>query len=337
MRKSRTLALAGFAGLWCAGIAAGQSINAAGATFPNAIYSQWFNEFKNKTGAQINYQSIGSGAGIQQLTAGTVDFGASDVPMTDAQIADLKVKPLHFPTVLGGVAIIYNVPGISQQLKVSADTLAGIFLGKIGKWNDAAIAKDNPGVRLPSQDILVVHRSDGSGTTFVFTDYLSSVSAEWKSKVGAAPSPKWPAGTGQKGSDGVSGMVKSTPGSIGYVELIYATQNKISYATLKNKSGAFVNADAAAVTAAAAGAAKAMPADFRVSIVNAPGKAAYPISTFTWLLIPSQIPDAAKRKAITNFLQWMLNDGQKEAEGLGYAPLPKEVVAKELKQISLVK
>ncbi|MGO9969910.1 MAG: phosphate ABC transporter substrate-binding protein PstS [Bryobacteraceae bacterium] len=337
MRKSRTLALAGFAGLWFAGIAAGQSINAAGATFPNAIYSQWFNEFKNKTGAQINYQSIGSGAGIQQLTAGTVDFGASDAPMTDAQIAELKVKPLHFPTVLGGVAIIYNVPGVSQQLKFSADTVAGIFLGKIGKWNDAAIAKDNPGVKLPSQEIVVVHRSDGSGTTFVFTDYLGAVSAEWKSRVGTAPSPKWPAGTGQKGSDGVSGMVKQTPGSIGYVELIYATQNKISYATLKNKSGAFVNADANAVTAAAAGAAKAMPADFRVSIVDAPGKGAYPISTFTWLLIPSRIPDAAKRKAIANFLQWMLTDGQKEAEGLGYAPLPKEVVAKELKQISLVK
>jgi len=337
MRKSRTLALAGFAGLWFAGIAVGQSINAAGATFPNAIYSQWFNEYKNKTGVQINYQSIGSGAGIQQLTAGTVDFGASDVPMTDAQIAELKVKPLHFPTVLGGVAIIYNVPGVSQQLKFSADTLAGIFLGKIGKWNDAAIAKDNPGVKLPSDEIVVVHRSDGSGTTFVFTDYLSAVSPEWQSKVGKAPSPKWPAGTGQKGSDGVSGMVKSTPGSIGYVELIYATQNKIAYATLKNKSGAFANADANAVTAAAAGAAKAMPADFRVSIVNAPGKGAYPISTFTWLLIPSQIPDAAKRKAITNFLQWMLTDGQKEAVGLGYAPLPKEVVTKELKQISLVK
>jgi phosphate transport system substrate-binding protein len=331
------LALAGLAGLWFAGIAVGQSvsINAAGATFPNAIYSQWFNEFK-KT-AEINYQSIGSGAGIQQLTSGTVDFGASDVPMTDEQIGKLKVKPLHFPTVLGGVAIIYSVPGTSKQLRFSSDTLAGIFLGKIAKWNDPAIVKDNPGLKLPSDDIVVVHRSDGSGTTFVFTDYLSAVSPEWKSKVGAAASPKWPAGTGQKGSDGVSGMVKSTPMSIGYVELIYATQNKIAYAALKNKSGEFVNADAAAVTAAAAGAAKAMPADFRVSIVDAPGKTAYPISTFTWLLIPSQIPDAAKHKAIVAFLKWMLTDGQKEAIGLGYAPLPKEVVTKELKQIDLVK
>jgi len=329
--------LAGLAGLWFAGIAVGQSvsINAAGATFPNAIYSQWFNEFK-KT-AEINYQSIGSGAGIQQLTSGTVDFGASDVPMTDEQIGKLKVKPLHFPTVLGGVAIIYSVPGTSKQLRFSSDTLAGIFLGKIAKWNDPAIVKDNPGLKLPSDDIVVVHRSDGSGTTFVFTDYLSAVSPEWKSKVGAAASPKWPAGTGQKGSDGVSGMVKSTPMSIGYVELIYATQNKIAYAALKNKSGEFVNADAAAVTAAAAGAAKAMPADFRVSIVDAPGKTAYPISTFTWLLIPSQIPDAAKHKAIVAFLKWMLTDGQKEAIGLGYAPLPKEVVTKELKQIDLVK
>lgn len=329
--------MAGLAGLWFAGIAVGQSvsINAAGATFPNAIYSQWFNEFK-KT-AEINYQSIGSGAGIQQLTSGTVDFGASDVPMTDEQIGKLKVKPLHFPTVLGGVAIIYSVPGTSKQLRFSSDTLAGIFLGKIAKWNDPAIVKDNPGLKLPSDDIVVVHRSDGSGTTFVFTDYLSAVSPEWKSKVGAAASPKWPAGTGQKGSDGVSGMVKSTPMSIGYVELIYATQNKIAYAALKNKSGEFVNADAAAVTAAAAGAAKAMPADFRVSIVDAPGKTAYPISTFTWLLIPSQIPDAAKHKAIVAFLKWMLTDGQKEAIGLGYAPLPKEVVTKELKQIDLVK
>jgi phosphate transport system substrate-binding protein len=257
--------------------------------------------------------------------------------MTDKQIADLKVKAYHFPTVLGGVVIVYNLPGVSQQLKFSPDVLTDIYLGKIGKWNDARIAKDNPGVKLPADEIGVVHRSDGSGTTFVFTDYLSSVSPEWKTRVGAAPSPKWPTGTGQKGNDGVSGMVKQTPGSIGYVELIYATQNKIAYASLKNKSGAFVNATAATVTAAAAGVAKSMPADFRVSIVNAPGKEAYPISTFTYLLIPSQIPDVAKRKAITNFLTWMLQDGQKEAEGLGYAPLPKEVVAKELKQIALVK
>ena len=338
MRKRRTLALAVCAGLWFAGVAVGQSvaIKAAGATFPNAIYSQWFNEFK-KTGAEINYQPVGSGAGIQQLMAGKVDFGASDVPLTNAQIAEMKVKPLHFPTVLGGVAIIYNLTGVSRQLQFSAGTLAGIYLGKIGKWNDPAIAQDNPGVNLPSDEIVVVHRSDGSGTTFVFTDYLSLVNADWKSAVGAAPSPKWPTGTGKEGSDGVSEMVKSTPNSIGYVELIYATQNKIAYAALKNADGEFVNADAAAVTAAASGAAKGMPADFRVSIVNAPGKASYPISTFTYLLVPSQIPDAGKRKAIADFLHWMLTDGQKEAEGLGYAPLPKEVIARELKQVARVK
>jgi phosphate transport system substrate-binding protein len=338
MKKSQTLALTVFAGLWFAGVAIGQSvsINAAGATFPNAIYSQWFNEFK-KTGAEIDYQSVGSGAGIQQLLAGKVDFAASDVPLTDAQIREMKVKPLHFPTVLGGVAIIYNLPGVSRQLHISADTLAGIFLGKIGKWNDPAIVQDNPGVSLPSDEIAVVHRSDGSGTTFVFTDYLSLVSADWKSAVGAATAPTWPAGTGKEGSDGVAEMVKGTPNSIGYVELIYATENKIAYAALKNATGAFVNADPAAVTAAGAGAAKGMPSDFRVSIVNAPGKASYPISTFTYLLIPSQIPDAGKRKAITDFLHWMLTEGQKEAASLGYASLPKEVVAKELKQVALVK
>jgi phosphate transport system substrate-binding protein len=318
-------------------IAGAQSINAAGATFPNPIYSRWFDEFKNKTGAQINYQSIGSGAGIQQLTAGTVDFGASDVPMTDEQIAGLKIKALHFPTVLGGVVMIYNLPGVSQELRFSPESLSGIYLGKIVKWNDSQLVKDNPGVKLPGDDIVVVHRSDGSGTTFVFTDYLAKVSPEWKSKVGAAPSPKWPTGSGQKGSDGVSGMVKQTPGSIGYVELIYATNNKMAYGSLKNSSGVFLKANAETVTAAAAGAAKAMPADFRVSITNAPGKNAYPISTFTWLLIPSHIQDAAKEKAITGFLSWMLADGQKECASLGYAPLPKEIVTKELKQIALVK
>ena len=331
-----SLALAGLMAV-AAPFAAAQQINAAGATFPAVIYQKWFDEYhKMHADVQINYQSIGSGGGIAQLTAGTVEFGASDMPMTDEQISKLSVKPLHFPSVLGGVVPTYNIAGITQELKFTSETLSGIFLGSITKWNDPRLAKDNPGVKFPNEDIQVVHRSDGSGTTFVWTDYLSKVNPDWKSKVGANTSVNWPVGLGGKGNEGVAGMVKQTPNSIGYVELIYAVQNKMAYGSVKNASGNFVKADFNTVTEAAAAAAKTMPDDFRVSITNAAGKNAYPISTFTWLLIPSHIPDAAKAKTIKAFLQWMLADGQKYAAGLSYASLPKEVIAKEVKQIAKI-
>src|SRR5579862_3440433 len=313
-----------------------ETINAAGATFPAPIYQKWFEAYrKAHPEVQINYQSVGSGAGIQQLTQGTVDFGASDMPMTDDQISKItKFKVLHFPTVLGGVVPVYNLPGLSAELKFSGDTLAAVFLGKINKWNDAALKKDNPGANLPNEDITVVHRSDGSGTSFVWSDYFSKVSPEWKSKVGASTSVNWPVGLGGKGNEGVAGLVKQTPNSIGYVELIYAVQNKMSYGSVRNAAGTFVKADFNTVSEAAAGAAKNMPDDFRVSITNAPGKNAYPISTFTWLLIPEKIEDSAKRKAIIGFLQWMMTSGQKEATSLSYAPLPQAVVMKEEKQLA---
>ena len=336
--KTWSLALAGMLLAAAAPLATAQRINAAGATFPAVIYQKWFDEYhKLHADVQINYQSIGSGGGIAQLTSGTVDFGASDMPMTDEQISKLKVKPLHFPSVLGGVAPTYNIAGVTQDLKFTAETLSGIFLGAITKWNDPRLAKDNPGVKFPNADIEVVHRSDGSGTTFVWTDYLSKVSPEWKSKVGSNTSVNWPVGLGGKGNEGVAGTVKQTPNSIGYVELIYAVQNHMAYGSVKNAAGAFVKADFNSVTEAASGAAKNIPDDFRVSITNAAGKGAYPISTFTWLLIPSQIPDAAKRQAIKGFLQWMLADGQKFTAGLSYASLPKEVMAKESKQIAAIR
>jgi phosphate transport system substrate-binding protein len=337
MKKMKmSLALAGLVAI-AAPLATAQHINAAGATFPAVIYQKWFDEYhKMHADVQINYQSIGSGGGIAQLTAGTVEFGASDMPMTDEQISKLSVKPLHFPSVLGGVVPTYNIAGITQELKFTGETLSGIFLGTITKWDDPRLAKDNPGVKFPNEDIQVVHRSDGSGTTFVWTDYLSKISPDWKSKVGANTSVNWPVGLGGKGNEGVAGTVKQTPNSIGYVELIYAVQNKMAYGSVKNASGAFVKADFNTVTEAAAAAAKNMPDDFRVSITNAAGKNAYPISTFTWLLIPSHIPDAAKAKTIKAFLQWMLADGQKYAAGLSYASLPKEVIAKEVKQIAKV-
>jgi phosphate transport system substrate-binding protein len=312
-------------------------INGAGATFPYPIYGKWFDEYTRvDRDAQINYQSIGSGGGIRQFTEGTVDFGASDMPMTDEQIGKCRQKPLHFPTVLGGLVPTYNISGVAQDLKFTPEILAGIYLGAIKKWNDPELKKVNPGVNFPDAEILVVHRSDGSGTTFVWTDYLSKVSPEWKKRVGANTSVKWPVGLGAKGNEGVAGLVKQSPNSIGYVELIYALQNKLPYGYLRNSAGTFLKADLASVTNAAAGAAKAMPADFRVSITNAPGQKAYPIVSFTWLLIPSKIEDAAKKKAIVTFLHWMLTDGQKYTASLGYAPLPKEVVAKEEKQISLI-
>jgi phosphate transport system substrate-binding protein len=332
--KATYLALVVAAG---ASAAAAQQITAAGATFPAPIYQKWFNDYhKLHPNIQINYQSIGSGAGVQQLTSGTVDFGASDYTMTDQQLSKIKVHTLHFPTVLGGVVPVYNLPG-NPDLKFRGETLAGVFLGSIKKWNDPALAKDNPGVKLPAEDIVVVHRSDGSGTTFIWTDYLSKISPEWKMKVGANGSVAWPVGLASKGNEGVAGTVKQTPYSLGYVELGYAVENKMAYGSVRNAAGNFLKADFASVSEAAAGTAKNMPADFRVSITDAPGKNAYPISSFTWMLIPSQIPDAKKAAAIKGFLQWMLTDGQKQTTALYYAPLPKEVVAKEMKQIAEIK
>ncbi len=313
-------------------------VNGAGATFPYPIYSKWFDEYhKLHPNIQINYQSVGSGAGIRQLASGTVDFGASDGPMSDEQLAQAKVKVLHFPTVLGADVPTYNIPGVNQELKFTPEALAGIFLGKITKWNSPEIAKANPGVNLPGNDIVVVHRSDGSGTTYIWTDYLSKVSEEWKNRVGKGTSVNWPVGLGGKGNEGVAGLVKQTPNSVGYVELIYAIQNSMPYGRVGNSSGSFVKADLASVTAAAAGAAKSMPDDFRVSITNPPGKNAYPIASFTWLLVPAQLQDAQKREVITAFLRWMLGDGQNYAEPLPYARLPKEVVAKEIKAIALIR
>jgi len=311
------------------------TLTAAGATFPYPIYGKWFDTFQKKTGVQINYQSIGSGGGIAQLTSGTVDFGASDRPMTDDELK--KAPAMHFPTVLGAVVASYNVAGNPADLKFTGDALAGIFMGTVKKWNDAAITSTNPGVKLPDAPITVIVRSDSSGTSFVFTDYLSKVSEAWKGKVGANSSPNWPAGLRGKGSEGVSGLVKQTPNSIGFVELTYALQNKMAYGSVKNAAGKFIKADLASTTAAAAGFTKTMPDDFRISITNAPGASAYPICTFTYLLIPTQIKDAAKKKAITDFLTWMLKDGQGEAGALSYAPLPKEVVAKEVTAIAKLK
>src|SRR5271170_3377826 len=314
------------------------SINGAGASFPNPIYTKWIADFQKKNATiQINYQSIGSGGGIKQVTEGTVDFGASDGPMNDDQLKAFQDKHgfaiLHFPTVLGAVVPTYNIPGVTTDLNFTPEALAGIFLGKITKWNDPAIAGANKGVSLPGNDIVVVHRSDGSGTSYIWTDYLSKISDEWKSKVGKGASVNWPVGLGGKGNEGVAGLVKQTSNAFGYVELIYAIQNKMPYGTVKNSSGAFIKADLAGVTAAAAGAAKSMPDDFRVSITDASGKTAYPISSFTWLLIPAKFSDGAKRDAIKGFVKWMLADGQNYAEALSYAKLPKEVVAKESKAL----
>jgi len=309
----------------------------AGATFPNPIYSKWFSEYhKLHSDVQVNYQSIGSGAGIRQVTAGTVDFGASDMPMTDKQLAEVKTKILNIPTVLGADVPAYNIPGVTGEVKFTPEALAGIFLGKISKWNDKAITSVNPGVNFPDKDIVVVHRSDGSGTTFIWTDYLSKISPEWKSQVGSDTSVKWPVGLGQKGNEGVAGSLRQMSGSIGYVELIYAVQNNIPYGSVRNSAGEFVKASLESVTAATASAPK-MPADFRVSITNAPGKDAYPISSFTWLLIPAQSKDAAKGKMLADFLNWMVSDGQKMTSALAYAPLPDNVAAKVKEAIKQVK
>lgn len=312
------------------------TLNGAGATFPYPMYSKWFSEYhKAHPDVEINYQSIGSGGGIRQVLAGTVDFGASDGPMTDEQLAQAKIKILHVPTVLGAVVPAYNIPGVNAEIKFTGEALAGIFLGKVTAWNDPAITGANPGVNLPNQPIVVIHRSDGSGTTYIWTDYLSKASSDWKSQVGTGTSVRWPLGLGGKGNEGVAGMIRQMPGAIGYIELIYAVQNKIPYGVVKNAAGSFVKASLDSVTAAAASV-KSMPADFRVSITNAPGKDAYPISSFTWLLIPAQSKDAAKGKILADFLNWMVGDGQKMTAELTYAPLPESVAAKvkaEIKQV----
>jgi phosphate transport system substrate-binding protein len=313
------------------------TLNGAGATFPYPMYSKWFSEYhKLHPEIQINYQSIGSGGGIRQVINGTVDFGASDGPMTDDMLKEAKTKILHMPTVLGADVPAYNIPGVTAELKFTPEALAGIFLGKITKWNDKAITSANSGVNLPDRDIIVVHRSDGSGTTYIWTDYLSKISPEWQSQVGKGTSVKWPIGLGGKGNEGVAGSIRQLQGSIGYVELIYAVQNNINYGSVKNTAGNFVKASLESVTAAAASAPK-MPADFRVSITNAPGKDAYPISSFTWLLIPAQSKDAAKGRILADFLNWMVTDGQKMTAGLSYAPLPESVVQKEKDAIKQVR
>lgn len=313
------------------------TLNGAGATFPNPMYSKWFSEYhKLHSDVQMNYQPIGSGGGIHQVIVGTVDFGASDMPMTDDQLKEAKFKVLNIPTVLGAVVPAYNIPGVTGEVKFTPEALAGIFLGTISKWNDKAITGSNPGVNFPDQEIIVVHRSDGSGTSFIWTDYLSKISADWKSQVGSGTSVKWPKGLGGKGNEGVAGSVRQLKGAIGYVELIYAVQNNISFGSVKNSSGNFLKASLEGVTAAAASAPK-MPADFRVSITNAPGKDAYPISSFTWLLIPAESKDPAKGKILADFLNWMVTDGQKMTSALSYAPLPDNVAQKVKEAIKEVK
>ncbi|HJZ75073.1 MAG TPA: phosphate ABC transporter substrate-binding protein PstS [Vicinamibacterales bacterium] len=330
--------LGGVALLVAAAAAQAIQINGAGATFPNPIYSKWFDEYgKAHSNVRINYQSVGSGAGIRQIQAQTVFFGATDGPMTNDQLQSSPGKILHFPTVLGAVVPVYNIPNVNAELKFSGQVLADIFLGKITKWNDAALAKLNPEVKLPGDDITVVHRSDGSGTTYIWVDFLSKTSPEFLKKVGVNTSVNWPTGVGGKGNEGVSGLVRQTPGSLGYVELIYALQNKISYGSVQNMSGEFVKASVPAVTAAANEAAAKMPPDFRVSITNAPGKGVYPISSFTWLLLYENPKDKAQAKAMVDFMKWALTDGQKYCGDLGYAPLPESVVKLEMAALARVK
>ncbi len=335
----KTILIAAAAALASATLGAAVQINGAGATFPYPIYSKWFSEYnKLHPDVQINYQSIGSGGGIKQLLSKTVSFGATDGPMTDEQLmSSTSGKILHFPTVLGAVVPVYNLPGVSGELRFSGPVLADIFLGTITKWNDPQIAKLNPGVNLPGTDITVVHRGEGSGTSYIWCDFLAKVSPEWKKRVGVAAMVQWPVGVGGKGNEGVSGLVSQTPGALGYVELIYAMQNRIAYGTVQNMNGKFVKAGVQSVTAAAAAAASKMPADFRVSITNAPGDDVYPISSFTWLLLYESLPDKQKAKTLVEFLTWALGDGQKFAADLGYAPLPKNVVDMELKALAQVK
>jgi len=313
-----------------------QTLTASGATFPAVIYTKWVDEYYKSTGVQVNYQAIGSGGGIKAITEKTVDFAGSDAPMTDAQLAAVSTSILHIPTVMGAVVPTFNIPGVTK-LNLTPDTLAGIYLGTIKTWNDPKLATDNPGVTFPSANITPVFRSDSSGTTFAFTDYLAKVSPDFKSKVGAGTAVTFPSGVGGKGNDGVAGVVKSTPNSIGYVELIYALQNKIAYGSVQNMSGEFVRASVDAVTAAAAVAAKQMPPDFRVSITNAPGPGVYPVSSFTWLLFYENPKDKKKAKIMVDFVRWALGDGQKYCRDLGYAPLPEGVVALETEALKRIK
>lgn len=304
------------------------NITGAGATFPYPMYSKWFSEYHNlHDDIHINYQSIGSGGGIRQVMVGTVDFGASDGPMTDEQLSQVPFKLFHIPTVLGSVVPAYNVPGITGEIRFTPEVLAGIYLGKITKWNDPQIVKDNAKLNLPDKPIVVIHRSDGSGTSYIFTDYLSKISPEWKARVGRNTSVNWPVGLGAKGNEGVAGMVRQMDGGIGYIELIYALQNKIAFGSVRNAAGNFVKGSLESTTAAAASL-KEMPADFRVSITNPSGKGAYPISSFTWLLIPAHSKDPAKGKILHDFLVWMLDQGQTMTSQLDYAPLPRNVVEK---------
>jgi phosphate transport system substrate-binding protein len=322
--KSKIFAAALAASLTLA--AGAQKLTGAGATFPNPIYSRWFTEYSQQhPGVQINYQSVGSGAGIRQVSQQIVDFGATDGPMNDQQLSESKVKFFHIPTVLGAVVPVYNIPGVNAELRFSPDVIADIYLGKISKWNDSRIARDNPGINLPDHQILPVYRSDGSGTTYIFTDYLSKVSSDFSTKIGKNTSVRWPVGIGQKGNEGIAGMVRNSPYTFGYVELIYAVQNKMSYGLVRNAAGKWVKASTDGVTAAAAAAAKAMPGDYRVSITNAGGAESYPISSFTWLLIPVQSADASKGKVLADFLRWMLDHGEAEASSMTYAPLPKPI------------
>jgi phosphate transport system substrate-binding protein len=317
--------------------AAQTKLNGAGATFPYPIYSKWFNEYHNlHSDVEINYQSIGSGGGIRQLQSGTVDFGASDMPLDDTKVKQMPMAILQLPTVLGSVVPAYNIPGFSGELKFTPQVLAGIYLGTITNWNDKAIAVANPDAKLPDKGIVVIHRSDGSGTTFVWTDYLSKVSPEWKSRVGSNTSVSWPVGLGAKGNEQVSGMIRQMEGGIGYVELIYALQNNITFGSVKNSAGNFIKSSLESTTAAAAGA-KMSPNDFRVSITNAPGKDAYPISSFTYLLVPKQWKDSTKEKAFVDFLNWMLEKGQGMVTQLNYAPLPDAVKQMEIEAIKAIK
>jgi len=325
----RPAALIGAALLCAAPLTAQTTLTGAGATFPNPIYTKWFDAYNKKTGVQINYQSIGSGGGIKQFTEGTVDFGATDGPMTDDQLQAVGGHVIHIPTVMGAVVLTWNLPSLGdKQLNFDGPTIADIFLGKLTKWNDKRLAALNPGVSLPNGDIIVVHRSDGSGTSYIFTDYLSKVSGEWKDKVGKATSVNWPVGLGGKGNEGVTQQVKQTEGALGYVELIYAVANKLPYGQVKNAAGALVNPSLESVTQAAASAKFPKNTDFRVSITNAPGQGAYPISSFTWLLVRPDMKDAAKAKAMKEFLAWMITpDAQAMATALTYAALPEEVGA----------
>ncbi len=316
---------------------AAQNLTGAGATFPNPIYSRWFSEYAQQhPGVQINYQSVGSGAGIRQVSNKIVDFGASDGPMTDQQLAESKVKLLHVPTVLGAVVPVYNVPGVSGDLKFAPEVIAGIYLGVITKWNDPSIQHDNPGVSLPDHNILPVYRSDGSGTTYIFTDFLSKVVPEFQQRIGKGTSVRFPVGIGQKGNEGVAGMVRNSQFSFGYVELIYAEQNHMPFGLVRNHDGKYLKASTEGVTAAAAAVAKNMPADFRVSITNAPGATSYPISSFTWLLVPVQWDDKAKGKVMVDFLHWMLQHGESEAASMTYAPLPAPVAERVNQEINLI-